>query len=567
MPLTSSRSHRDLAAHAQHFATNGDGSTATTSITRLEAHAAVRLDLLLGKSFDCYGLPLRRSGKDRGHHFSFIKSVKGLASYLTTRINPSFQECLVRVVELESDVRFEVRQISAGRGTRARLLFAASLSTLVDVARDSVIEKDTVVFSQLPTSLHPTEESGGAPGTSGGNASGTAAATAAASSSDGRLHPPPPSQGQRTASPSGRSHSHTGGAASRKEELISTLFSAYGDIGLNLVFHAARGEEEKSTQRRHASSSSAAAHGGTGGSNSAARPYTRAGLRFVSTAERNEWLTFCGEAYMGLLLDSIRTNRDTVYVPDDSGAAAGAAVATGGAADGFQLDKPSEEAVENYIDFFLSARTKADGGNNGNPNAGSGSNAEMDPLLVPFGGALRIRGADGSLHLRSVHVEQVDEVDDAGLPVVRGYLVFRRKRWPGKYTSRRIPLEGLQVYAEDDQTGSSFFLEFVYQGKFAAEHASASSRSERTSTANELFALGAVQQSFLSGTELAGEQDAVALECETGSFAARRQWLQWVEVSLRKPVVYLSVLRRKAAAQKPVELGPRDGLLGDRVVW
>lgn len=564
MPPTSSKSHRGVSAHLPRAYNNGEGSAADTALTRLEAHAAVRLDPLLGKAFDCYGLPQRRSDKDQRGRFSFIKSMKGLASYLTTRINPSFQECLIRVVETESDVRFEVRQISNGKGTRARVLFTASLSTLVDVARDSVIEKDTVVFSQLPSTFQPTDE---------GNSSTLAGSSGGAAAAEGR-------RSGKIRSPRSHHHTHNGGA-SKKEELISTLFSAYGDIGLNLVFHAARVEEDKLTHhhRHHRHPSSARGSGGGGGGNNTARPYTRIGLRFVSTAERNEWLAFCSEAYMGLLLDSIRMNRDTVYVPDDAAAnlsfaAAPTATATNNTkpSDTFHLEKPSEEAVENYIDFFLSAHTKADGNTNNNNNNSSsnnvsGSHIEADPLSIPFGGTLHIRGTDGSLHTRHVDFEREDDdADEAGLPVTRASLVLRRKRWSGKYESQRIPLAGLQVYADDDQTGTSFFLEFLYRDTSAADRITSSARSDRTSVTQQLFTLGAVQQQ-LCGTQRPGAQDTVTLECETGSFAARRQWLQWLEVVLKKQVVYLSVARRNAEAQKPVGHGTHTGLLGDRVVW
>jgi hypothetical protein len=555
MPLTSSKSHRDVSAHlTRAFDNDGDGGSATaTSLTRLEAHAAVRLDPLLGKTFDCYGLPRRRTDKDHRGRFSFIKSVKGLASYLTTRINPSFQECLVSVVETESDMLFEVRQITNGKGTRPRVLFSASLSTLVDVARDSVIEKDTIVFSQLPSQFQPTEENGSTQAVS-------SAATAAGGPVLGTAR-------SRHRSHSGHHHTHNSGAASRKEELISTLFSAYGDIGLNLVFHVVRTDEDRFTHTRRHHHHASASHGGASGC-STTRPYTRIGLRFVSTAERNEWLTFCLEAYMGLLLDSIRTNRDTVYVPDDNGNRSfiGAAASEGnGGADVFRLEKPSEEVVENYIDFFLSARTKTEGYPN---NTNNRSRTETDPLLVPFSGVLRICYSDGSLHTREVHLAKEDEADEAdGAAVTRTYLVFCRKRWSGKSESQRIPLEGLQVYADDDQTGTSFFLEFPCPDSSAAEHLAASGQVDCATASSRLLMLGAVQRSFLCGTELAGEQNTVTLECETGSFAARRRWLQWLEMALKKQVMFLSVARRNAEAQKLVEHDTHNGLLGNRVVW
>ncbi|KPI86551.1 hypothetical protein ABL78_4374 [Leptomonas seymouri] len=558
MPLTSSRSRRDASTSSLRAFNDGDGGTAATTLTRLEAYVAVRLDPLLGKTFDCYGLPLRRSREDQRCHFSFIKSVKGLASYLTTRINPSFQECLIRVVETESDMRFEVRQISNGKGTRARLLFSASLSTLVDVARHSVIEKDTVVFSQLPSTFQPIDKSVNKPAANSGamaesHRSGTTSTTGTHHNSQR-----PPQQHKRNKD-SHNSH----GAASKKEELISTLFSAYGDIGLNLVFHATRAEEDRFTHHDHRHHRSSSSHGGGSSGSSHARPYTRIGLRFVSTVERNEWLSFCGEAYMGLLLDSIRINRDTVYIPDSNNGDCAAATSASIGPDAFHLEKPSEEAVENYIDFFLSARTKTDGKSNNNNN---GSRTEADPLLVPFSGVLRIRSVDGSLHTREVHLEKDDGVDDAGTLVTRSYLVFRLKRRFGKGETQRIPLEGLQVYADDDQVGTSFFLECASSAKSAAELV-APSRADRSLTAHQLYTLHAVQQSFLCGTELTGSQHTVTLECEAGSFAARRQWLQWLEMALKKPVVYLSVARRNVVAQKPVEQDTHNGLLGDRVVW
>ncbi|KPA85066.1 hypothetical protein ABB37_01483 [Leptomonas pyrrhocoris] len=565
MPVSSSRSHRDVSVHSLRTFNDGDGGNAATSLTRLEAHAAVRLDPLQGKTFDCYGLPLRRPGKDQRVRFSFIKSMKGLASYLTTRINPSFQECLICVVETESDVRFEVRQISNGKGTRARVLFSASLSALVDVARDSVIEKDTVVFSQLPSSFQPADDGARTPAVSS-EAAADRRRTGVTSTTSPHHSQQQQRQPSRSPTPN-HHHHHSKRAASKKEELISTLFSAYGDIGLTLVFHDARSDEDRLTHHRHRSSSfPSASHGGGSSGGSSSRPYTRIGLRFVSTVERNEWLSFCGEAYMGLLLDSIRTNRDTVYIPDDhSSGARAAAPSTVNGSDTFHLAKPPDEAVENYIDFFLSARTKADGNTNSN-NHHNDSGGEADPLLVPFSGALRIRSSDGSLHTREVHLEKEDAADDAGARVTRTFLVFRRKGWCGKSNSQRVPLEGLQIYADDDQSGTSFYLEFAYSGKSAAEY-NRSSHADLTAAAKQLYVLGAVQEPFLCGTDLADAQATVTLECEAGSFAARRQWLQWLEIVLKKQVVYLSVARRNAEAQKPVEQDTRNGLLGDRIVW
>ncbi|KAK7195055.1 hypothetical protein NESM_000428300 [Novymonas esmeraldas] len=494
-------------------------------LTRLEAHAAVRLDALAGALFDSTGLPLRRTGAERHRRFSLAKCVKGLASYLTTRINPSFQECLVRVVESEAELTFEVAQLSGAKGANTRRVFAAPLSRLVDVVSNSVIERDTVVFAHLPSSLHPAAESGDT--------------TTAADALTGR--PSPPVAAAAAAAPCAP-------AVSRKEEIISTLFSAYGDIGLHLVFRAAHRVADSS---RRSSPARAAAAGGTGAA------YTRVELRFVSADERNAWLSFCADAYLGLLLDSIRTNRDTVFVAADGDGAIASAAAAGG--DGaVRLEKPSEEAVENFIDFFLSAAAKGDAAVAGG----------FDPLALPSGGHVRVRDSDGTLHSREAAVERVDGVDEAGMPVVRTFFVVRRKRWSGKQEVLRIALESLHASADDDLSGAAFYLEYPRAAMAVVGHAAAAAAGvPRTTIAEQLRAVGAVQQTFAGSTDVEGEHAMVTLECDAGSFAVRRQWLEWFEAAVGRPVIYLSVARRERETAAPVRQGQPSGLLGDRIVW
>ncbi|KAG5474884.1 hypothetical protein LSCM4_04063 [Leishmania orientalis] len=321
------------------------------SLTWLEAHAAVRLCTLTGKSFDCYGLPLRQSHKDRRARFSLIKSVKGLASHLTTRINPSFQECLIRVVESESDLTFEVRQLSGGNCARGQLLFAAPLTTLLDVVSDSVTERDTVIFAHLPSSFQPAAE----------NSSYVAPVDASTNRRAPRTANTP-----RTTVP--------------RKKIVSTLFSAYGDIGLDLVFRAAQADAVN--LRRSSSSLSSVSHSAAASGSGA--PYTRVRLRFVSTKERNAWLSFCAEAYLGLLLDSIRTDRDTVFVVDENDhpsltAAASPSTTAVPRGDVLEIEKPTEEAVGCYIDFFLSVSAKG--------NTGGGSNGDATLLPCPRAGS------------------------------------------------------------------------------------------------------------------------------------------------------------------------------------
>ncbi|KAG5474546.1 hypothetical protein LSCM1_03333 [Leishmania martiniquensis] len=314
-------------------------------LTWLEAHAAVRLYTLTGKSFDCYGLPQRQSSKDGRARFSFIKCVKGLASQLTARVGSSFEECLIRVVESGNDLTFEVRQLSGGNCAREQLLFVAPLSTLLDVVSDSVIERDTVVFAHLPSSFQPAAEHSS--------------------------YVVPVAASVRRRAP--RTADTIRSTALRKKKIISTLFSAYGDIGLDLVFRAAQADAVNS--RRSSSSLSSASHTAATGGGSA--PYTRVRLRFVSTKERDAWLSFCAEAYVGLLLDSIRTGRDTVFVVDEGDHSSPAAAASPFAAvprsDVVDIEKPTEEAVECYIDFFLAASAKGDvsGASNGGATSSS----------------------------------------------------------------------------------------------------------------------------------------------------------------------------------------------------
>ncbi|AYU80474.1 hypothetical protein, unknown function [Leishmania infantum JPCM5] len=485
-----------------------------SSLTWLEANAAVRLDTLNSKSFDCYGLPLRQSGKDGRPRFSLMKSVKKLGSYLTTRINRSFQACLIRVVESESNLTFEVRELAGGKFAKGRLLFVAPLSTLVDVASDSVMERDAAVFARFRSPFH--------------SAAGHSNVLVPLDASTNRNAP---------------CTAITSSSSVSKEEGISTLSSAYGGIGLLLVFRAA---QANAVNPRHSSSkSSSASH--TAAPGGGAVPYTRVRLCFVSTGERNTWMSFCAEAYVGLLLDSVRTGRDTVFVADDdnhpsSVAATSLSISAVTRGDIVHTEKPTQEAIACYIDFFLSVSAKGD--------ACGGSNGSIDRIGVPLKGLLKVRGADGALHNREVQVERMDGVNDARLPAAREFLVLWRKRWFGKQVDERIELETLAVYAKNDLSGTAFYLEFPHTAAGMAGDGAAST--ERTSL------LGPMEPTEAHGM--------MTLECEAGSFSRRLQWLQWLEATLKRPVIFLSVERREAQTPVSAEQGLPNELPRNRVV-
>lgn len=214
-----------------------------------------------------------------------MKSGKKSGSYLTTRINRSFQAYLIRVVVLESNLTFEVRELAGGKSAKGRLLFVAALSPLVDVASGTVMERDAAVFAHFRSPFH--------------SAAGHSNVLALLDASTNRNAPCTAT----TSSPS----------VSKKEEGIATLSSADGGIGLLLVFRAAQADagNPRHSSSKSSSTSHTAAPGGGG------VPYTRVRQCFVSTEERNVWMSFCAEAYLGLLLDSTRTGRDAFFVADD----------------------------------------------------------------------------------------------------------------------------------------------------------------------------------------------------------------------------------------------------------
>lgn len=476
--------------------------SARGSSTHLEAHAAVRIDELSGKGYDCCGLPVRRPGRERAGRFSVARSIKGLASYLTTRINPSYQECLVRVVDTLGELRLEVRQLSTGRGTVGRVVFTASFSALVDVSRDSVIEKDTVVFSQLPSSFQPMVEN-----------------SSFISPIEEAKYP----------------HSSSSAPVSKGEELISTLFSAYGDIGLNLVFYTAA---DASIPNR----SSNSGNNDCGGR--AARLYTKIGIRFVSTAERNEWMSFCAEAYGALLLDAIRSGRHTVFNvhPNAASAQLGSAAA---------LSKPSEEYIERYIDIFLSTNGRTE------PAVEPRSSATVS-LVAPLGGVLQVLDGSGVGHRCEVQLRREEVADISGLMEPHDYLIFTRGHWRRRQETQRILLTSIKVYADDDQSGCIFYLDFPRSSHLPPVASDGAVRVD---------SVEAVQQSFLSADELLRAREVVTLECDAGSFANRRLWIQWLERITQKPVIYLSSVRREMEKQVSKGQYSRNGLFGDRGAW
>ncbi|CBZ28668.1 hypothetical protein, unknown function [Leishmania mexicana MHOM/GT/2001/U1103] len=328
-----------------------------------------------------------------------------------------------------------------------------------------------------------------------------------------------------------------------KKEVIHTLSSAYGGIGLLLVFRAA---PANAVNPRHSSStSSSASHTAVPGGG--AVPYTRVRLCFVSTEERNVWMSFCAEAYLGLLLDSVRTDRDAVFVVDDdkhpsSVAATSPSISRVTRGKMAHIEKPTQEAIACYIDFFLSGSAKGD--------ASGGSNGSIDRIGVPLKGLLKVRGADGALHNREVQVERTNSLNDARLPAARAFLVLRRKRWFGKQVDGRIELEKLAVYADNDLSGTAFYLEFLHTAAGMAGDGAASTE----------------QPSLLGPMGPTGAHRMVTLECEAGSFSRRLQWLQWLEATLKRPVIFLSVARREAQTPVPGEQGLSNELSGDRVV-
>ncbi|GET90248.1 hypothetical protein, unknown function [Leishmania tarentolae] len=80
-----------------------------TCLTEAGGTRSVSLDTFSSKLFDCYVLPLRHAGGDVCLCSLLIEPVKKLRCCVTTRIHQSFQECFIRLVELESKLTFEVR--------------------------------------------------------------------------------------------------------------------------------------------------------------------------------------------------------------------------------------------------------------------------------------------------------------------------------------------------------------------------------------------------------------------------------------------------------------------------
>lgn len=520
-----------------------DHQESNTRLVRLEAHAVVRLAELSDEGYDCYDLPIERSRSAERKDHSFGKKVKTLASYLTARINPAFQECQVIVVESMQGLAFEVHSVVPARGQGGgsvdRPVYTAPLATLLDVSTDSVVEKDNVVFTRLPHSFAPGDE-------------------------DSSVVRPVV---QEKAAPH------------KRGEIMTTLFSAYGDIGLRLTFRAPR-------------------RGGPRG-----KPLTRVDLRFVCTAERNTWMSFCGEAYVGLLVDSIR-NRERRICPPAVVAAAAKVVGArhhrrsppGASLGAAPPTPPSRDAVERYIDFFLSApQRKTGGGENAggdNDGEGDGDGAADDcsgggtPSEPPCGGLLRVCENGGGHRARLCRLCHVrDPARDGGGGV--DYLLVEDAKptlWRGKRASlkRRIPLEGFTVYAEDDLQGSSFFLELhappLQRGGDAGDdhdHARVScSCPPAASSPSSSFAMGSMSLhsrntalSAAGGEAVVSPLGSTTLQLLSESYASRRQWLRWFERTLGKPILFLSQARREAEMERGLAVKSKTRFLGRDTNW
>ncbi|CAG9577417.1 hypothetical protein LMJF_28_2940 [Leishmania major strain Friedlin] len=141
----------------------------------------------------------------------------------------------------------------------------------------------------------------------------------------------------------------------------------------------------------------------------------------------------------------------------------------------------------------------------------------------------------------------MDGVNDARLPPARAFRVLRRKRWFGKQVDERIELETLAVYVSNDFSGTAFYLEFPYTAAGMAGDGAASPECT----------------SLLGPMEPTGAHGMMTLECEAGSFSCR---LQWLEATLKPPIILLSVARREAQTPVPAEQGLPKELLRDRVV-
>ncbi|EPY27041.1 hypothetical protein STCU_05951 [Strigomonas culicis] len=350
-----------------------NNSTDSVHLIRLSAHAVARLDEVPERKFDSNDLPVRSKSAHHPPKHSAGNPFHKMAAFLTTRLHTlSYQECEVRLIETLDGLHLEVRATASGR-----MLYVAPLATLVDVSSDSVIEKDTVVFSQVPDCFSPGVE----------NSSFVVPV--------GKKKKP---------------------STLKKGEIISTLFRAYGEIGLSLTFKAPRE---------------------TGGVLSA-KPFTKVDLRFLSTEERNRWHTFCAEAYMGLLVDSIRTGTET-HTSADQGPA-------------LRLPQlPPADVINSYVNFFLSA-----------PGEFEGDHADADGVCVsqvPCAGLLRMGRPGADLQRRRVTlVEGGGETADAR----RGdtTLVFHRT----SVTQRlkmvphlQMKARDMRVYAENEQFGTTFF--------------------------------------------------------------------------------------------------------------
>lgn len=457
-----------------------------TQITRLESHAAVRLDTVSDRHFDRHGLPVRRKMK-RSKRSVFMKSVKRLASYLTMRLNPSYQESHVLVVESFKGLTFEVRTVVGG-SEEAKVVFSVPLSRLVDVTGDSVIEKDTVVFSQLPETYDAVNNS--------------------------QIQP----------------------KKSKKGEIISDLFSAYGEIGLILIF-----KTQNPALRRTAASAAARSS------------YTKVGLRFVTAEDRNQWLSFCAEAYIGLLLDSIRTGRDSLDLEAPESA---------GEKDEVEVEEPPLAAVDKYIDFFLA-------------HTPSKLETEMESGVdcittedVPCGGQLRVGPCGTKGKSCRVAVERVIKHNESGKPVAEEFLVLT----PSSFTRvlrrihrKKMQLKEIKVYAEKEDDGTTFFIERTITKKDHIDDSSSVTRDNESSGQED--SLQREADKGASNALFMGGGHTKTLECHTDSYTDRKKWLLWMESVLHRPTIYLESLSGDAEGRKARAKRSSNTFLGAESTW
>ncbi|CAD2218703.1 hypothetical protein AGDE_04996 [Angomonas deanei] len=397
-----------------------DGPTTETQegirLTRLSARAVVRLDDVSSTSFDHNDLPVDGNKSKSSKKPNIGKMLKGMASYLSSRISLAYQESEVTMKESVGGLLFEVKAVAS-----SRILFQAPLHTLVDISSDSVIKRENITFSELPDTFDPEEK---------GNNS--------------FVEP------------------HETETALKKGELITTLFRAYGEIGLSLVFKASRVETDK------------------------AEPFTKVEMRFLSSTDRDTWQSFCTEAYVGLLLDSIR-NPNVTYSDQDKSTV--------------PPQPLSPETVESYIDFFLS-------GKGGETGAKSGTVQHLN--VVPHGGRLLVKG-----HMRKLSVETHSSKEEAGR--AQSYLAIHRssiKQRRGKFPTLRIPLEEIQISAEDESIGTTFYIVHSPPVKPSC-------------TAEETVKLCHFEE--MHGSIL----------CEAASYDERAIWFKWFNTLLGREVTFL----------------------------